>query len=316
MIIDNRFKVLGDVHLGREFIRNVPLHRRGERERLVWEQFEAELSPEGMPFHVMMGDLFDKDKVALPVIARAATLYLAVAAKYPNTTFYVLCGNHDRSRDLEFVSAYDVFSMIVGKRIVCVYDSPVVHNDFALFPWHPIKSAAEMVASTHPLSKIKYAFGHWDVDARSDAFNLIPTNELAALGVTDAVTGHDHTRRTLNRDGVDILVTGSMQPYSHGEDPDGAFYVTVGLEDLTEPEKFKNKCVRVVLKAGEIFDQQIDCLSLQIERESKDEEDGGDIDVSLGDFDLQKVFDDVVSEFEVPEAISKKLGEKWRTAFS
>lgn len=317
MIIDNRFKVLGDVHLGREFIRNVPLHRRGEREQSVWKQFEAELNPNGKAVHVSMGDLFDKDKVSLPVIAKAASLYIAAANKYKDTTFYVLCGNHDRSRDLEFVSAFDIFSMIVGDSVICVNETPVVHKDFALIPWHPVKSASELIATSDlPQGLLNYAFGHWDVDTRSDAFNLIPTKELAAIGVTTAITGHDHTRRTLNRDGVEVIVTGSMQPYSHGEDPNGEIYVTVGLEDLTEPEKFKDKCVRVVLKAGEIFDLQIDCLSLQIERQVSDMEEGADIDVSLGDFDLQKVFDEVVAEFGIPESISKQLGERWRIAFS
>lgn len=312
MIIADRFKVLGDVHLGREFIRNVPLHRRGERERLIWEQFEEELSPDGMSVHISMGDLFDKDKVSLPVIAKAASLYIAAAKRHKDTAYYVLCGNHDRSRDLEFVSAFDLFAMIVGQHVTCVYETPLIVDDFVLLPWHPINSATEMAASVE--KNITFAFGHWDVDTRSDAFNLIPTTELAKLGVTTAVTGHDHTQRTLVRDDVEIIVTGSMQPYSHGEDPNGEFYVTVGLDDLTEPEKFKNKCVRVRLKQGEVFDQQIDCLQLQIEKESEDVEQ--DIDVTLGDFDLQSVFDEVVSEFEVPEAIAKQLGEKWRTAFS
>ena len=36
------------------------------------------------------------------------------------------------------------------------------------------------------------AFGHWDTDVRSEVFNLIPTGQLAAAGITKAYTGHVH----------------------------------------------------------------------------------------------------------------------------
>ncbi|WP_204307606.1 hypothetical protein, partial [Enterobacter hormaechei] len=52
------------------------------------------------------------------------------------------------------------------------------------------------------------AYGHWDVDPRSPSHNLIPTKELAALGITKAYTGHVHLPSTFKRDGVEVEVVG------------------------------------------------------------------------------------------------------------
>lgn len=309
------FKLLGDTHLGREFIRNVPLSRRGERERLVWADFKAQLDPSGYSQHIMLGDLFDHSRVSFETIVRAARIYRQTASASPDCRFFILAGNHDLSRDLEAVSAFEVFELLVAsmKNIVVVRE-PLVVDDMLLVGWHPTKSAAELVSSVTQTS-LTYYFGHNDVDARSDPFNLIPTKELAALGVTHAYTGHDHTPRQFSRDGVEVILPGSLQPYSHGEDPCGYFYVTVSLDEVTQtPELFKDKCVRIRLKPGEIFDLQLDCLQLQVERAEQTDQ-SEDLDVSLGDFNLQKIFDDVVEEFSLPATVAEPLREKWATTF-
>lgn len=309
------FKLLGDTHLGREFIRNVPLHRRGERERLVWAKFEAELDPAGAANSICLGDLFDHAKVSFETIVRAARLYRTAAGGNPSTQFYILAGNHDLSRDLEAVSAFEVFELLVTSTSnIVVVREPLVVDDMLLVGWSPIKSAAELVSSITQTG-LKYYFGHNDVDARSDPFNLIPTTELAALGVTHAYTGHDHTPRQFSRDGVEVILPGSLQPYSHGEDPCGYFYVTVSLDEVTQqPERFKDKCVRIRLKPGEVFDLQLDCLQLQVER-AADEADDSEIDVSLGDFDLHKIFEDTIEEFKLPGVVAEPLRDKWAATF-
>ena len=43
-IAGHKFKLIGDPHLGRVFKTGVPTHRLGDRERLVEEQFYAEIS--------------------------------------------------------------------------------------------------------------------------------------------------------------------------------------------------------------------------------------------------------------------------------
>lgn len=303
-----KFKLLGDVHLGREFVRNVPIHRRGDREKLIWKQFEDELNPAGCSYHICMGDLFDKDKVDLPTIVRAARLYKTAAENHPNTQFCVLAGNHDLSRDLETVSAFEVFEMIVGDSVWCI-KTPTIIDNMLLCGWDPVVPVAELVKN----HRAEIYFGHNDVDLRSDPFNLLPTKELAELGFKEAYTGHDHTRRSFERDGIKVHVVGSMQPYSHAEDPDGQFYVTLGLDEI-DGQDLTNKCVRIRLKPGEVFDQQIDCLQLQVERveENVDTE----IEVSLGDFNLQKIFDQTIEEYKIPEDVAALLREKWATVFT
>src|ERR1700676_3269686 len=101
MLIENgTIKILGDPHIAKVFTNNVPLHRRGEREKMVWLQFERGLHPEGADCHVMTGDLFDRAIVQYEALMRAASLYRVAASSYPNTTFVVMRGNHDASRDL------------------------------------------------------------------------------------------------------------------------------------------------------------------------------------------------------------------------
>src|SRR5277367_6305370 len=119
------FTVLGDGHLGKQFIHNVPLHRRGDHERIVWAKFEESLDPQGAEVHTNLGDLFDRPVVPYAIVWRAAQLYIDTARRYPQTIFVVLRGNHDASRDLEAISAFDIFAGLVAghSNIVVVKDS-------------------------------------------------------------------------------------------------------------------------------------------------------------------------------------------------
>ena len=105
--------LMGDAHLGRSFIHGVALSRRGEREEMVWRDFAANLAAAKPGLHVSMGDLFDKAIVPYEVIARAAKLYRQAAEAKPQTRFVVLRGNHDVRRDLEKISAFDLFALLV-----------------------------------------------------------------------------------------------------------------------------------------------------------------------------------------------------------
>ena len=50
-------QLIGDVHAGKKFEAGVPLHRRGDRERMQIEQFRAELAAVTGPV-VQAGDIF------------------------------------------------------------------------------------------------------------------------------------------------------------------------------------------------------------------------------------------------------------------
>lgn len=300
---DKRIKLLGDTHLGRTFINNVPLHRRGDREQMIKDQFVRELNPEGCDTHIHMGDLFDKAKVSLETIMHAALSYIAEACVH-NTQFWILQGNHDKSRDLEAISAFDIFRQIVAPfQNINVVTRPAIGNGILLSPWDPLLSAQELLSTTQ--DDIELAFGHWDVDLRSDLFNLIPTATLAARGVKRAFTGHVHLPDQFSRDGVDVTVVGSMQPYAHGEDADGSWYVTLSLDEAKQREDLINKCVRIDLKPGEVFDLDIDCLQLQVR--PPEQQEAENIDVKFGDFNLMNVFDEVSSEFDIPSTIISEM---------
>ena len=194
-------KIVGDPHLGRRFNNNVPLHRRGDHEKIVWTKFREGLDPKGAKTHVNMGDIFDRAVVPYIDVWRAAHFYRCAARIHRDTTFIVLRGNHDASRDLEAVSAFDIFAGLVGGDNIIVVKDWLNYDGLAFFGWHPITSAEALVEDfiyNTPNTRGMTAFGHWDVDPLSDPFNLIPTEQLAAAGITKAYTGHVHTARRVH----------------------------------------------------------------------------------------------------------------------
>jgi len=313
------YRVLGDTHLGRQFVNNVPLHRRGDHEKIVWAKFREQLViAEHVDVLVHMGDLFDKAVVPYSVVYRAADEYLTAARNYPETEFVILRGNHDTSRDLQAVSAFDLFTMIVRNvdNIVVVDEDWQRIGDLVFFSWHPVTSADAIVedfinnyeADVQGMT----AFGHWDVDPRSDPFNMIPTEQLAFHGITKAYTGHDHLRREFDRDDVHVNVVGSMLPFAHGEDAYGTTYVTLTLDEARTATDLKDKCVRVKLEPGEVFDLELDCLQLQVQRADAE----APLEVELGEFDLGALFELSMETNAVPETIRAELRLEWSKGFT
>ena len=316
--MNTTFVTLGDPHAGRQFLNNVPLHRRGDHEAMVWAEFEKQLDPRGAEVHVCMGDLYDRAIVPYGVVWRTAQAYLEAAFRHPSTLFVVLRGNHDASRNLEAISAFDLFTGLVARatNIRAVKDHHA-HNELVFFGWHPVLSATEVIDAFRkegrPDQQYLTSFSHNDVDPRSDPFNIIPIAELKELGITKAYTGHDHLKREIARDGLAIVVTGSMLPYAHGEDATGRTYVTMTLAEATAATDLHDKCVRIKLFPGEVFDLELDCLQLQVIRP---EEDVGMLDVSIGDFDLKALFDGVMVDHQVPADIQAEVRQRWDSAFT
>lgn len=283
--------VMGDPHLGRKFKTGVPLHRVGERERLVWTQFADELYQCSTPFHINMGDLFDSFVVAPEVVLAAVRVYKKAAKMNPDTTYVVIEGNHDRAKDSSKASSFDLFANLVVSvpNIMVVQETAAQVGDYAVVPFHPFRHAADLVNEI--TFKPKVIFGHWDIqDWGGD--NVIPTKMMAKMGIKLAISGHDHVARTEKRDGVDIIVTGSMQPYTHAEDKTGEWYITTSLPiegDVT------HKNVRVLLKKGETLPEDLDCLSLTAKRVT-DEEEKTEVDTS--DWDSLDLKDLLARELE------------------
>ncbi|MDB2578953.1 metallophosphoesterase [Tateyamaria sp.] len=273
--------VMGDPHLGRKFKTGVPLHRVGDREAAQWAQFEHELMSCETPYHVNMGDLFDKFVVAPEVVLKAAEIYKHAAADHPNTMYFILEGNHDRAKDSSKASSFDLFAQLVaGIWNIFVVSDGVVNweNRFGFVPYHPFRPTSELVEELP--GGLDAIFGHWDIqDWGGD--NVIPTKLMKQKKVKLAVSGHDHLAREERRDGVPIIVTGSMQPYTHAEDDTGEFYKTVTLEQLAEIDA-TNLNVRVLLKEGESLPAELDCLSLTAKRITNEDD---KIEVDTSDFD-------------------------------
>ena len=253
-----KIELMGDPHLGRRFKTGTPLHRLGDREEMVWKDFEASLQ-QPADMHICLGDLFDKFVVPVAVVLRAADLYIAAAEENLNTRFVVLRGNHDVSRDSALKSSFDIFTRLVGD-LVTVIDEPTVIGDLGFIPYDAFTSAEDQVRQLP--DGLTTVFMHHDV-VDFGGEHVIPTKLLAEKGILHVVNGHDHLARQVVRDGVTIDIHGSLQPYSHAEDPDGRLYRTIELP-ITEDVSMLN--VRVLLREGETLPADLDCLSLTAKR--------------------------------------------------
>lgn len=305
-------EALGDPHLGKKFMNGVPLHRRGEREALVWQDFRASLA-KACDVHVTMGDLFDKPVVPFSVILDAAMGYRTAATTHPDTLYVVLMGNHDGSRDADFRSAFDVFTALVRgvPNIKVVRGVPLHIAGLAFCPWDPFIAAEAMIADLP--DGVAAVFGHWDIiDFARQSHNFLPVDWLSKRPNVQVFTGHDHKARVERVNGVTVTIIGSMQPYAHGEDADDRepMYITATLADLEhdqpgELDIFANKCVRLDLKPGET-PPDLDCLQLTTRRitgEGEPEE----LTVAFDSFDMEGLFKGAMSDAGVPESISGQV---------
>ena len=290
-LTDDGIKIVGDPHLGKVFMNGVPLARRGERERLQRQAFVDALDPQGAKIHIVLGDLFDRPKVSFETIFFAAEAY---RAGDPQVEFFILAGNHDLSRDSTQVSALQLFQMMVPN--VCVLTEPTrIADDLLAIPWSPWKTAAEVVGEINESAAT--ALGHWDLDGNGP--NLIPSKALAQLGIKRVFNGHVHQPRRFERDGIEIINVGSLQPYGHGEGEE--LYVTIDLEQFkSDPDQYRDKCVRIRLKEGELIDFEVDCLQLQVETPPQNVDLSVDYDAA---FDMKALAERARADAGVPQEI-------------
>ena len=291
-----RFKLIGDPHLGRVFRTGVPTHRLGEREELVFQQFKHEIF-EGDDDIIVMGDLFDTFTIDNTLLLKVADIFNALDAR--GKAIYILRGNHDLSRDSTRSSSFDVLERLCANKAIFVKSCrnlyhPTENMRVLLCGYDAFLSARESVQIlTEIPTEIETlaAFGHWDLTSHGSDFNLVPTEVFAELKVPVAYTGHIHRAQTIERHGVTVHAVGSMQPYAHGEQAEGDnFYRTLTLDEfdnLDEPITFENSNVRILLKGDEVFDQQVDCLSLVFKHIADDETEP--LDVAYDSFDSDNI---------------------------
>lgn len=316
---------LGDPHLGKVFTSGVPLHRRGEREASQWQTIYQSLTqlPAGTHTHVCMGDLFDRSVVPNSVVMRAANMYRDAAELKPDVNFVVLQGNHDESRDREVTSSFEVFAALLAdvRNVVVVRERLLLRPagtqlELAFFPWLPFENAAEVAESLKPRLLYPYvAFGHWDLLAFGEmAENTIPFGAFDPQLCKGIVTGHYHLACQYINNGIPVVVTGAMQPYSHAEDPEGKLYVTlpsaVVLETLAkDPTAYTYLNVRVELGENEPPCPEFDCLSLTFKRCGVQSDDPN-LSVDADQFDLKDIFHKSFWEAGVSPELTATLWNK------
>lgn len=303
--------LIGDPHLGRKFETGVPLHRRGERERNQLANFQEQLVQE-VDAVVMVGDLFDHPHVGFKTVLDA---YIAIdaAAVATGNDIFLLAGNHDLPRRLEVVGAFEMLEALLdGHPQVTIVKRPWAWEELAFFPWQWDTCAADQVAAIHDNGRVEVAIGHWDLQSfGGDDSHMAPTAALKAkFGDELAIySGHYHLPGEYEVDGHTVICTGSMEPYSHAEDPDGSLYVTLTLDELEARDDLHDKCVRVLLAEGEELPDDLDCLALTAKRARK--EDGDVPEIELGDFDWNGILAEKLAPLtpEVREFIEARLGE-------
>jgi DNA repair exonuclease SbcCD nuclease subunit len=272
-IAGHHFKLIGDPHLGRVFRTGVPVHRLGEREADVLLDFNLRvLTVDDVPI-IIMGDLFDKYSVPENLVLDVAETLNKAAGWKP---IYVLRGNHDSSRDSVRKGSFDVLERLCPKVVFVkgVYEIQLENGYLALFGYDAFKSAAELANQLTANCNYLAAFGHYDLTSHVSDFNLVPTDVFATLKIPVAYTGHIHKSQTIERHGVTVHAVGSMQPYAHGEQAEGdPLYQTLTLDEFNarDPEDFLDVNLRILLKGDEVFDQQVDCLSLVFKHIAEDE---------------------------------------------
>jgi hypothetical protein len=108
-----------------------------------------------------------------------------------------------------------------------------------------------------------------------------------------------------------------MQPYAFGEEAEEDMYRTVTLEQLNTwlatPESERDdprlRCIRVVLKAGEVLPEDVDCLQLTTKREGQEDE---ELDVSFAEFSMEKLFGEAFTEEGVDAGVAGEVLAKYR----
>lgn len=260
VINGKKIQTVGDIHLGRKYINGVPLHMRGNMERMQREKFKELLANTDVLGFVLVGDTFDDFIVDPADVDYAASTLLDAARNSPDRWFVVLGGNHDEAKDLTRKSSFDNFKLIVKEASlpnVRVIEEPTVFENMGFISWsakYSAKELAEQLIEQWPGGYLHAVFGHWDVHLPGNAnhYNMVPTEQLKAI-TTKVITGHVHTPEVLERDGVEIIITGSILPLSHGESIEGddLFFTVTRKEYDEDPKKYDRKFVRFILEEDE-----------------------------------------------------------------
>lgn len=337
--------IIGDVHIGKTFRTGVPKDRLGERESMILSQL-TELLNRDVQYTVIVGDLFDKVRVSNNDLYSLITIIENAATENSDKIFSIINGNHDMPKEVGRISSFQLFEKyferaplpnlkIISKHtdenIIVDHDHGVLlylshYNAFSSLD----EELGESILSTELKSKIPHriAFGHWEtIDFGSDHFidRDVPKNVLADF--TAVVTGHEHKPKITIIEDIPVLTSGSMQPYSYGEELDyeKSFYRTVTTEEVKTLLKedaniFKNSYVKILVESGDELPDAFTCLgrsykNVTLPSTKVDKEDEQDSDeIADEPLSFQKSFLNIIKTFkESDESHSEFLDNIERT---
>ena len=299
--------IIADTHIGKKWAANVPLHRRGDREKLQRETFAniLENCHEDL-YH--LGDLFDSWNVSNDDLMFVANELLRWSANNPSCYATIIAGNHDLSRSNKY-SSFEVLDEIVSQtKNVEVLDFPDIVDDELFIPFGYQKSYAEMVK---PFLGKHYT----NVYVHAD---LPDVEALKQLDADHIYSGHLHNLRPHNVVGG-VEFVNSMLPLNHyeavGTQWDGALYKTFDCVDqfYVSNEDVHDKCVKILVHENEIAPNREDIDAMQVIIKSADEEAAAMYeDVVADGFDARSVFDDCMKD--VDSEIKEECWEEYKNA--
>lgn len=326
--IVDKILFIGDPHLGRRFVTGVPSHRIGDREAYMYSQFSRLLNTSYDPLItkvIIPGDLFDKFIVSPTVVLDTFNILRQVDE---DVDVFIIPGNHDLSKDTTKTSSFQLLTHLIQAKCsnVKVFQKSEVHSvsynnskdvlNLYFDCYNPFSDCVveEDLKDLSDKSTI-ISVGHWDSLSILDK-GYTPHQDILTYSNL-VVSGHEHTYREytypFDKSKTKVLFTGSMQPYSHAEDPDKDIYMTVKDKELVKydlTKDFLHKCIRVECGPYYVLPESVECFSLtyKVVVEEKDdieiEEDVTDID---GYNDLLKEW--VKSNKDLSKEIQKELSE-------
>lgn len=305
--IPSKLNLIGDPHLGREFVRNVPLDRRGDREQMMMDDFINRLISDTDQTTVIVGDLFERPIVSQHVLHQ--TIDAIINASLINPVV-IIAGNHDLDKATERRGSFHLLALALEYvPNVTVLLRPAIIDDVLYVPWEYERTALEQLNDFADQRLPPVAIGHWDLESfGGDDSHLCPAEMLHDRGVSTIISGHWHIAGDYVVDGVPVYCTGSMQPMTHAEDPNGNLYVTLTREEYekADPESFRNMYVRVRVEPGEEITPPPTCLSfktevLEVEKEIER--------VNLGTFDMNQILAQAFESFGIKPDVRKLIKE-------
>lgn len=285
--------IITDTHIGKKWAANVPLHRRGDREKLQRETFAniLENCHEDL-YH--LGDLFDSWNVSNDDLMFVANELLKWSVNNPSCYATIIAGNHDLSRSNKY-SSFEVLDEVVSQtKNIELLNFPDIVDDELFIPFSYQKSYAEMVK---PFLGKHYT----NVYVHAD---LPDVEALKQLDADHIYSGHLHNLRPHKVVGGVEFMT-SMLPLNHyeavGTQWDGTLYKKFDCVDqfYVSNKDVHDKCVKIVVHENEIAPNREDIDAMQVII-ARAEEDGSKMfeDVEFGDFDSRNVFDECFKDVD------------------